>query len=643
MIVPMKKLTLLIYHKEKGKFLSSLQEKGVIHISESGENENAEVLSENYKEARALSKRCDAALANLKKIEKENENVPKRDIKAVDALKALDEYESIENKLDSLLQQAADLEKDKSLLEPWGDFNPEIIEELGKRGINSMFLEIPAKKYSEGFFSDYAFSVISGEGSDILAVLFYEGEKPVFKEAQEASVPVKSLSEINKELDEKKKETESLTEKRNSFVSAIPDIIKLKAENDNLSSFADAEISMREEAEGTVSCLEGWLPAEKEKEVSSFLTGFTGYFSFREPTEEDDVPVLMRNGKFASLFEPITKIRSLPSYREVDPTPFFAPFFALYFGLCLGDLGYGLLTFAVSVIAYKKGPVQFRNYFTVGMILGGITMLSGLFLNSFFGQNIFMLKGNPDYMIDSSIGSKIAFLGSYKDLKAFPAMGFSVVLGFIQVLLGVALKCYNNYKQKGWLWFIDPAGTFLMILGLLVMISKGSPEEGFKGVTGIDISTYELGALSIGAWVSAPPVWAGQLLLFGGLFMLLFFNSPEKKIFIRPLTGLWELYNFSTGIVGDILSYLRIFALGLASGLLASAFNGIALGFIDGGLFPGILMTVPLLLFAHTLNFGLALLGAFVHPLRLTFVEFYKNLDFEGGGSEYSPFTLQKV
>ncbi|MBT4092138.1 MAG: V-type ATP synthase subunit I, partial [Deltaproteobacteria bacterium] len=107
--------------------------------------------------------------------------------------------------------------------------------------------------------------------------------------------------------------------------------------------------------------------------------------------------------------------------------------------------------------------------------------------------------------------------------------------------------------------------------------------------------------------------------------------------------GLWELYGFATGIIGDILSYLRLFALGLASGLLGHAFNGIAFGFIENNIFPGIFATIALLIFAHTLNFGLAILGSFVHPLRLTFVEFYKNLDFEGGGKNYAPFLKEKV
>ena len=126
------------------------------------------------------------------------------------------------------------------------------------------------------------------------------------------------------------------------------------------------------------------------------------------------------------------------------------------------------------------------------------------------------------------------------------------------------------------------------------------------------------------------------------------FNNPDKNFFLRPLTGLWEFYQFVTGFLGDFLSYIRLFALGLASGLLGNAFNQIAFMILPGYpestdyLSPLMAVSVIILLVGHTLNLGLSLLGSFVHPLRLTFVEFYKNLDFKGGGVAYQPFLLKQ-
>jgi V/A-type H+-transporting ATPase subunit I len=239
----------------------------------------------------------------------------------------------------------------------------------------------------------------------------------------------------------------------------------------------------------------------------------------------------------------------------------------------------------------------------------------------------------------------LSFLGSYinlDNLTVFPAMGFAIFLGVVQVLLGIFLQCINRIRQHGFTWGIHPASFFIIICGILFTISSGNKSSGFKGITGIDISTYRLAGLDIGSWLAVPPQGFGLFLIVTGLILMFLFNNPDKNIFLRPLMGLWELYGFVTGIVGDILSYLRLFALGLASGLLGNAFNGIAFGFIEKGIFPGIIGTIVLLIFAHALNFGLAILGSFVHPLRLTFVEFYKNLDFEGGGRGYAPFAREK-
>jgi V/A-type H+-transporting ATPase subunit I len=152
-----------------------------------------------------------------------------------------------------------------------------------------------------------------------------------------------------------------------------------------------------------------------------------------------------------------------------------------------------------------------------------------------------------------------------------------------------------------------------------------------------------VGRANIGALITAPPVAAGKILLFSGLVLTFLFNNPDKKMIGRLGLGLWEMYNFISALMSDILSYLRLFALGLASGLLGNAFNDIAFMLItrEGQIHyasPLIVFTILILVFGHTVNFGLSALGSFVHPLRLTFVEFYKNIGFKGGSSAYKPF-----
>jgi V/A-type H+-transporting ATPase subunit I len=166
----------------------------------------------------------------------------------------------------------------------------------------------------------------------------------------------------------------------------------------------------------------------------------------------------------------------------------------------------------------------------------------------------------------------------------------------------------------------------------------------------LGIAQFTVGPLNIGALLYAPGALAGKIIMFAGIAIFLVFNNPDKP-FITRFFGLsiWEMYNFITGILGDVLSYLRLFALGLAGGLLGNAFNYIAFMLVtnaDGSMnyvSPMMVFTIIILLVGHSLNLALSMIGSFVHPLRLTFVEFYKNIEFKGGGTAYKPFATTKL
>ena len=644
MIVKMSKLSVLIYHKEKESFLKSLQELGIIDIAENPEVDSPEALSESFRTASRLSRSCDRVIQILDRVKAIN----KPDIAPIrtdDIDKILADFDTLEKEKEGVTQQLGDRQKEIKLLAPWGNFDPDVVKQLTAKGLKLRFFETNEKKFTaiqtDGFYP----TLISSEKSKVRFLIFERDEVFETDAAEEVMLPIKSLDELSKEALQLEQEIERLDQEFIKMTAYLDVLNNFKTENDNVAAFAEADVTLAEEAEGRVYSMTGWFPTDRDKIIASFLDNFTCYYNIESPDLDDNVPILLKNNRFSRLFEPITNIYALPSYWEIDPTPFFAPFFALYFGLCLGDLGYGAITFGIAFSAFMLAPKQFRNFAVIGMILGGLTMMAGIALNSFFGQPIFYLQGNTQYFFKAELGESLSFLGSFinaQSLTEFPAMGFAVVLGVIQVLLGIVLQCANRIRQNGIVWGIHPASFFMIIVGILFAIGHGDSSSGFKGITGIDISTYQLGALKIGSWLTIPGQSFGLFLAVAGLVLMFLFNNPDKRIIFRPLFGLWELYGFATAIVGDILSYLRLFALGLASGLLAFAFNGIALKFIANGLFPGIFATVALLVFAHTLNFGLAALGSFVHPLRLTFVEFYKWLDFEGGGQGYTPFAIEK-
>ncbi|MBT7891344.1 MAG: hypothetical protein HN580_20165 [Deltaproteobacteria bacterium] len=650
MIVPMKKLSVLLYHKEKQDFLKSLQEIGIIHIVENTEVEQPEAASETYQRANNISKTCARMVQILSKIAKEKDLALSQEKPATaverNVFNILREFEAAEEKKEALQQNLSEIRKDINQLQPWGEFDPEVIGFIQKKGIKLRFFESTEKKFKQLKMDDFFYEIIHRDKSKV-RFLVLEKERPFEADgANEVNLPLKSLQNLHQEserLEEERADIDKIFEK---LAAHIDTLNECRVDNSNIATFATADLNMVNEIEDKVFSLTGWFPARREKAVNDFLDNYLCYYRIDIPEVNENVPILLKNNRFARLFEPITRIYSLPAYRELDPTPFFAPFFLVYFGLCLGDLGYGAITVFIATIAFFKGPKQYRNLYVIGLLLGGMTIVSGIALNSFFGQSIFYLKGNKEYFFRTESGEMMSFLGSFinaKKMTEFPAMGFAIFLGVVQVLLGIVLQCVNRIRQNGFVWGIHPASFFIIICGILFSIGIGSSNTGFKGITGIDISTYKLGAFQIGSWLTIPPQEFGLFLIVFGLVLMFLFNNPDKSIFIRPLFGLWELYGFATGIIGDILSYLRLFALGLASGLLGHAFNGIAFGFIENNIFPGIFATIALLIFAHTLNFGLAILGSFVHPLRLTFVEFYKNLDFEGGGKNYAPFLKEKV
>jgi len=448
-----------------------------------------------------------------------------------------------------------------------------------------------------------------------------------------------SLQETLKGI-EKLQQQKQKIEKSIAELASYQDILILYLSNQNCHlSLESARINMEEGADGRVLSLTGWLPAGKEKKVTEFLNGFSAWFEFNDPVDGEDVPILLGNKKGFALFEAITKIFDLPDYFELDPTPFFAPFFAFFFGLCLGDCGYGLLVFIGSVIAIKKGPVSIKPIFQLGMILGIATMMAGLFLNTFFGKAIFSFPGFEDAIFKS--GGILAPLSPLETEKGtlYPAMTFSLYIGIMQIILGMIIRAINRIKNNNLIYGIAPFANILKVCAIVIFLVH----KNF-----MDLGTYSFGPVPIGVLIKSVPLSASLWLVIIGIVLLLLFNDPRKKISARIGLGLWDLYNFISGVISNGLSYLRLFALGLAGGMLGSAFNNIALMFItdeDGIVHYGSIMvifTVIILVLSHTLNLALSALGAFVHSLRLTFVEFYQNVGFTGGSKPYLPLSKYK-
>jgi V/A-type H+-transporting ATPase subunit I len=304
------------------------------------------------------------------------------------------------------------------------------------------------------------------------------------------------------------------------------------------------------------------------------------------------------------LFEPVGKLFSLPAYVELDLTPFFAPFFMMFFGFCLGDAGYGLL-FVIGAGLYKyKAKPEFKPLLSLIQWLGLAPVLFGILTGTFFGVQLNKVP--------------IPFLTGVRDmfLDNDQMFNLALIFGGIQILFGMVLKGVSQIKRLGIAYSFSTWGWFLLIVssGIFYLLDKANPEVGYFGGP---LHLVFLGLSGLGIFV---------------------FNDPKRNVFVNLGVGLWDTYNTVTGVIGDLLSYIRLFALGLSSAILGLVFNQLAFDMSPDIPVVRPIVILLILLVGHGINIFMSGLGSFVHPLRLTFVEFYKNAGFIGGGKEYKPF-----
>ena len=323
-------------------------------------------------------------------------------------------------------------------------------------------------------------------------------------------------------------------------------------------------------------------------------------------TTEDNPPIKLRNNKFVKQFETLTDMYGRPDYNEFDPTPYISIFFLLFFAMCMGDAGYGLLLFIGGFLLRKVDSL--KNLAPLVSILGAGTFVVGIVMHTFFGVDISALPWIPSWL------KSIMITGTIAGFEA--QMVLSLVIGIIHLSLAMIVKTVYATRNKGFLGSLGIWGWTLLIVGGVVIAA---------------LSLFKILPPNVTKWII---IGLGILSALGIFLFNDIHRSPLKNIG----SGLWETYNTVTGLLGDVLSYLRLYALGLAGGMLGKAFNDIASMTLGDGSFGfGWIPFIFILVVGHALNLAMCCLGAFVHPLRLNFLEFFKNSAYDGKGRSYRP------
>ena len=360
---------------------------------------------------------------------------------------------------------------------------------------------------------------------------------------------------------------------------------------------------------------EGAVPLLKEK----IGNAYNCTVDVEEIKEEEEPPVLLKNGKISSAVEGVLESYGLPHKGEVDPTQIMSVFYIVLFGMMLSDAAYGLLVSLVCFIALKKFPRMAEGLaksIRLFMYCGISTLIWGLLFGGYFGNVV-------DIVSEVYFGHKVVipalwFVPLNNPMKL---LIFSLGLGIVHLFFGLGIKGYSYIKNKDYMGFLcDVVFWYMLLVGLLLMLI---PSDLFASIAQ--------------AKIVFPPFvnLLAKVLAIGGAVGLLLFAARDNKNFgLRLALGAYELYNI-TGWLSDVLSYSRLLALGLATGVIASVVN--QMGSMMGTSVLGVIGFIVVFIVGHTLNLAINLLGAYVHTNRLQFVEFFGKF-YEGGGRPFNPF-----
>ncbi|MDR0757887.1 MAG: V-type ATP synthase subunit I [Tannerella sp.] len=618
MIVKMSKYAFLIYHKEYDTFLNRLREMGAVHVKETqtaaDQPQIQQLLAERKRvqtQLRLLKKtRDDKTAAGGEDNTQPAVLAPARPVTAEEGAAQVDHIERLSEQTGEQHTVIQSIEKDIAAISVWGDFDYANITRLQQAGYDVTFFTCPSSRYDTAWNEAYNAFVINELQSANYFITITPHGMPVEIDAERARLPDSSLAQLRERLRIEQERTDELNRKLAAIAAA--DFRTLEAYDALLSNdlaWKNVHIQTVREAGDKLMMLEGWIPTALEKVLEQTLDRDDYFYRKLKVTPEDDVPIQFKNDRFSRLFELISKLYMLPKYGELDLTPFFAPFFMIFFGLCLGDSGYGLFLLlaasAAKMFMRKKIQPSMMPVLSLVQILGASTFFCGLLTGTFFGAGMY------DWGIPA-----LDVLKAHVFLDNNQMFALALILGVVQILFGMCLNATNRIIRFGFVYGLSTIGWIILLvsMGVAYLLPGAMPMFG----------TIHLAVIS----------------LSGILIFLL--NSPGKNPLFNIGLGLWDTYNMATGLLGDVLSYVRLFALGLSGGILAGVFNSLATGMSPDNIIVGPIVMTLIFVVGHAINIFMNVLGAFVHPMRLTFVEFFKNSGYEGGGSAYNPFKWNK-
>jgi len=590
MITKMTKYTFLLLSSDTEAFLREVQELGVLDITRSRKPVDS-VSAQLFREA--------------EDIRHEIETVEKCDFSRDEKHGALSARLSA--------TEGAYAEKLR-----WGDLDISKRKALEQAGYRFHFYTVPLKRFNPAWEKEYAIEVIDRDEKHVRFVLVDHASDS----ANNFQVPETQLSEettaaISAQIERLKQDLAAREAAMEARKADIPSLQHAYAEKAQELQRYLAQSGSVLAAEDYITVLTGFAPTEDDEKLKAELDRKAIYYLSEPAKAEDKPPIRLKNNWFARNFETLTGMYGMPVYDEFDPTPILAPFFLLFWSFCMGDAGYGLVLIALGLLLHKGNfdLLGLKKHWRLVTTLGVGTFVIGLFLGTFFGIGLKEVSWIPEGLKKLMLVGKLDAGGTAYDI----AMIAAIAIGILHICLAMVIKAVGITKRAGFKAAISTWGWVILIVGGLIV--AGLALTNVLNATATKIAVIAVGVLSV-----------------LGIFI---FNKPGRNPLLNVGAGLWDTYQMATGILGDVLSYIRLYALGLAGGMLGGAFNEIGTMLLGSNPTWQWLPFILIVLLGHGLNFAMSCLGAFVHPLRLTFVEYFKNSGYEGKGLLYEPLTKE--
>jgi V/A-type H+-transporting ATPase subunit I len=584
MIVKMKKITFIGLNGEKDRFIDRLQEVGATHVTFPMEAvEPADVARELQKvtEIRKFLSRFGTARSEVSDF-------------SADYAAVCSGREELGQRETRLLAEISGLKKERAILEPWGDFEPQDISLLHSKGMDVRFYRMPRRVF-EGVPLDqvYCHMVRQSEGEVAFVAI---SSKPIDLGLAEERLPAKSLSQIDREIDQKNAELEHIKAEYEDLAKKVQALLDAEKKLKDDYEFRRVLLNTGSALDERLFVLTCWSPVPEDALVKSIGEGFTFCHFSEEPGDGDRVPVLLANKSTFESGEDLVKVYSHPNYSDFDPSGLVLYFFALFYGMIIGDAGYGFVLLGFTVLLHWKvkseSPLWIR-FRRLSYMLSCSVIFFGIISASYFGISL-----HPDNPLN-----KVLLLNNGTKEGQNQVMLISVVIGMAHISVALAIKFYRRRELPALGWIIVMWSAYALLTSKMM---KGEENP---------IAAY---------------------IMIGGFLLVVFFTSSSRNPLIRILLGL----NGALGVVqlfADVLSYMRLFALGLATMYMCQTFNMLAGMPYKGLPYIGIVPAVFILIFGHAINILLGIMGGVVHGLRLNFLEWYRWC-FEGDGLPFKPF-----